>query len=350
MALERAWSRAAALRQPYCLLVEEPGIRALPPLLAPYYRQSWIVERRILYKDGEESRSQWIFRDDAEVSRVVAVFNTAVIPPAEIPPAESAEGSPEGTPFILTGFIELYGASGLIESERQMFDGGEETLVEYQYRQIPAGTQMFLIRSDTRRKFLDEEGNEQQQNLYTDYYRYTRNYSLRLIERIYQNSGAESAAPLRFPRRSLDSKNETGFVAPAIAYGSRFLEDVEAESPLQITYDTDERGRILGETRRGEGGDIIAELRNEWSENRLDRILYKAGGEERITEYEYNDAGDRILERNFRNGIIERIVHISGDTEVEEIYMNGELMLRSHWEGGRKIREERIRRTAPGER
>ncbi|MDR1025011.1 MAG: hypothetical protein LBL56_04735 [Treponema sp.] len=353
MALERAWSRAAALRQPYCLLIEETGTGVLPPLLTPYYRQPWIVERRTLYKDGKESRSQWIFRDNAEISRLVAVFDTSPAMPPAAPassPAVESAGDPErGAPSLPSGFIEFYGANGLIESERQMFDTGEEMLVEYQYRQIPSGTQMFLIRADTRRKLLDGEGNEQQEDLYTDYYRYTRNYSLRTIERIYhQNGDTESAedAPkmaLRFPRRSLDSQNEKFFVAPAIAYGSQFLEDVEAETPRQVVYNTDDRGRILGETRRGEEGDVIAELRNEWSENRLDRIVYSAGGDERITEYEYNDAGDRILERNFRNGILERLVRISGNTEEEELYMNGELVLRTYWEGGRKIREERIR-------
>jgi antitoxin component YwqK of YwqJK toxin-antitoxin module len=354
MALERALSRTVALRQPYCLLIEEPGARVLPSVLTPYYQQSWIVERRILYKDGEESRSQWIFRDNAEITRLVAVFELS----AELsagPSAElSAELLAEGPPALPTGFIELYGANGLIESERQIFEGGEELLVDYQYRQIPLGTRMFLIRADTRKKSPDGEGNERQEDLYTDYYRYTRNYSLRAIERIYhQNDGAEPAeAPLalRFPRRSLDSKNETLFVAPAIAYGSQFLEDVEAEAPRQIIYDTDDRGRILGETRRGEEGNVIAELRNEWSENRLDRIVYSADGDERITEYEYNNAGDRILERNFRNGILERVVHVSGNTEVEELYMNGELVLRTYWEGGRRLREERIRhtRSVPG--
>jgi hypothetical protein len=436
MALERAWSRAAALRQPYCLLIEEQD-GGLPDPIAPYYREPWIVERRVLYKNGEEFRAQWIFRDGEGVSRLVAVLND---PPAaeevpEDPPGTAGEPAPgpavdtgelaaddadaddnagaeEASGKAPDGFIELYGANGLIELERELFDTGEETIVEYHYRQAPLGTREFLIRADTRRKLTDGEGNEREEDLYSDYYRYTRNYSLRAIERIFHRTAAEgsvakasdgtaanstagpsdettadsaagaitgtdngtaadsadeaaaesaampvdesgtdggpSRVTLRFPRRSLDSKDEESFVSPAIAYGSQFLEDVQAKTPDRVVYNTDERGRIMEETRWGEDGEVIAELRNEWADNRLSRVVYTDGDDERVTEYEYNDDGDRIVERNFRNGILERVVRISGDREDEEIYMNGELVLRTQWEGGRKIREERVRSRRTG--
>jgi hypothetical protein len=35
---------------------------------------------------------------------------------------------------------------------------------------------------------------------------------------------------------------------------------------------------------------------------------------------------------------------MDGSREVEELYMNGEVMLRALWEDGRKISEERVRR------
>ncbi|MDR2136256.1 MAG: hypothetical protein LBO76_06535 [Treponema sp.] len=449
MALERVPSRFAALRQPYCLLIEEPGVRALPALLAPYYREPWIVERRVLYKDGEESRAQWILRDGGGVTRLVAVLAEPGIEPESGAESDSevesgAESGPESdTAGVPNGFIELYGANGLVESERHFFGGGEETLVEYHYRNIPSGTRDILIRAETRRKLTDVEGNERQEDLYTDYYRYTRNYSLRAIERIFHQAAAETAAEsadavvaaeaaaesadavvaaeaaaesanavvaaetaaesagavvaaetgtasvaadtestvpgtaepdaepgltdaeavtaepaepvpsqppratLRFPRRSLDSKDDESFVSPSTAYGSQFLEDAQAEAPGGVVYETDERGRVLGETRQGEGGEVIGELRNEWSGNRLSRVVYTEGEDEMVTEYEYDDDGDRIAERNYRNGVLERAVRISGDREEEELYMNGELVLRSLWEGGRKISEERVRRAGP---
>ncbi|MDR2375046.1 MAG: hypothetical protein LBD96_01255 [Treponema sp.] len=395
MALERAESRFAALRRPYCLLIEEQDTRGLPASLLPYYREPWIVERRIHYKDGEESRVQWIFRDGRGTSRMVAVFGVSAGGTEEDGDAADAVDAESGA-GVPSGFIELYGANGLIELERQLFDTGEETLVEYYYRRSPSGEQEFLIRADTRRKLTDGEGNGIEEDLYTDYYRYTRNYSLRTVERVFHQgadaadaagagnagdtaaaaagagnagdttaaaaaesdteTGAESGTEglrttMRFPRRSLDSKDEELFVSPAIAYGSQFLEDAHTGSSGQLVYETDERGRILTETMRGEDGEIITELRNQWSGNRLSRIIYTSpGGEERITEYDYNDEGDRITERNFRNGILERVVHISGNIEDEEIYMDGELVLRTRWEGGRKIREERVRagRTGAG--
>ncbi|MDR3145282.1 MAG: hypothetical protein LBU21_03315, partial [Treponema sp.] len=199
IALERVSSRFAALRQPYCLLIEEVDSPVLPPPLLSYYRETWIVERRVLYKDGEESRVQWILRDGGGVSRVVAVFNAGdadaddepleetldatddadtTVTGADATGADTADTGADatgesGTKFS-SGFIELYGANGLIELERQLFDTGEETLVEYQYRQLLSGTRQLLIRADTRRTSTDGEGNEYQEDLYTDYYRYTR--------------------------------------------------------------------------------------------------------------------------------------------------------------------------------
>jgi hypothetical protein len=149
-------------------------------------------------------------------------------------------------------------------------------------------------------------------------------------------------ALVKFPRRSFDSEQEAGFVSPVPVYGSRFMETIETEGLHQIVYSTDERGRILAETRKDEEGNIIGELRNTWSGDRLSRITWSAGGEEQVTEYVYNRDGDRIEERNYRNGVLERLVHVQGDREDEELYMNGELILKTRWEGGRKVHEEQV--------
>jgi hypothetical protein len=329
MALEKALSRYAALRQPYCLSVEEKTVEELPELLAPYYREPWIAEQRTLYKDGEETRSQWIFRNPQGVSRLVAVFTQED-----------------------TGFIELYGENDLIAEEKQLSEDGEELAVSYHYRPVlprsaadPAALEL-LVRADTRRKFLDEEGNEIWEDVCADHYRYTRNLSLRAIERVYLQN-APLPARLQFPRRGLDSTLDERFVSPVLAYGTQFLEDIQADTGYRVVYTTDERGRILEETRYDSEENIIGELRNQWSGDRISRVVWNTEDEERITEYEYNADGDRIRERNLHNGVLERVVSIDGDREVEELYMNGEVMLRAYWEGGRKIREERPSRTAP---
>jgi YD repeat-containing protein len=355
MAIERAASRFAAMRSPYCLLVEEGGALDIPELLRPYYRRPWVVELRVLYKEGEELRRQWLFRDGA-LNRLTAVFtrtgeaeeggeggNTG-----EDEDAGEDEGADEKGGGGPLGFIEFYGEHGLIVTERQFLEDGE-LIIDYTYRN--AGGREVLIRADTRRRSSEEADAGEAALVCSDYYRYTRNYSLRLIERVFskppEGDGGLSAALLRFPRRSLDSEKETGFISPVPVYGSRFLEDLQAETLQRIVYTTDERGRILTERREDGEGNLVGELRNTWSGDRLSRIAWIAEGEERVTEYDYNGEGDRIEERNYRNGVLERLVRVQGDREEEELYMNGEPVLRTFWEGGRKVREEPVR---PGER
>jgi hypothetical protein len=354
MAVEKAASRLAALRSPYCLLVEEGSFRDVPDLLRPYYRAPWIVELRVLYKEGKESRRQWLFRNGT-VNRLVAVFTrTAGEGGDEEGAGEGAAaaggesagetggetgGGEAGKEAPPLGFIEIYGERGLIVRERQFLEDGEMT-IDYAYRN--AGGREVLIRADARRRPLESPEGEGEP-LYTDYYRYTRSYSLRRIERVFPEGGEKAAALVRFPRRSLDSEKETGFVSPVSVYGSRFLEDLQADSLQQISYTTDDRGRILTETWKDGEGNITGELRNTWSGGRLSRIEWSAGGERRAAEYDYNDEGDRFEERNYRSGVLERIVRIQGDREEEELYMNGEPILRALWEGGKKIREEQVR-------
>jgi len=72
-------------------------------------------------------------------------------------------------------------------------------------------------------------------------------------------------------------------------------------------------------------------------------VLWQSHSDERLVEYEYDNEGSRISERNYRNGLLERTVTFSGSREVEEIYMSGRLILRAIWEDGVRISEERIR-------
>jgi hypothetical protein len=246
--------------------------------------------------------------------------------------------------------------------ERQFLEDGE-LLINYIYRDAGergnfSGNRQVLVQAETRRISLEEDS--VQEILYTDYYRYTRNYSLRLIERIFppplgsgENLEAEAqntAVQLRFPRRSLDSEADVNAVSPVPAYGSRFLEELRTGDLHRVVYTTDARGRILTETREDEEGNILGEIRSTWSGDRLARVVQSIEGEERVIEYEYNQEGDRTLERNYRNGVMERVVHIRGNQEEEELYLNGEPILRALWEDGRKVHEEQIRSGRPGPR
>jgi hypothetical protein len=110
-----------------------------------------------------------------------------------------------------------------------------------------------------------------------------------------------------------------------------------------MVFTTDERGRILTQTMLDDGDTELWVIRNTWSGERIVSSLKIEGEDERLAEYEYNEAGDRILERNSRNEVLERLVRSEGKTEVEELYMNGKPVLRAVWEDGRKISEERVR-------
>jgi hypothetical protein len=181
----------------------------------------------------------------------------------------------------------------------------------------------------------------------TDVYRYTRYRSLRTIERLYHAAGNE---PLRipFPLINPGFSREVTFVNPGIAYSSEFLQDVIVSAGGRVVYTTDSRGRVLTEQRLDDEENVTAEIRNTWSADRLVSVLYMAGDDERLTEYEYDGDGGRTLEKNYNQGVLERVVRSDKERDVEELFMNGELILRAVWEDGRKISEERVRPSREG--
>jgi hypothetical protein len=61
-----------------------------------------------------------------------------------------------------------------------------------------------------------------------------------------------------------------------------------------------------------------------------------------VSEYEYDSNSNVILERNFRNGVLERVVRTEGNREIEELYLNNFIVLRAVYEDGRKISETRV--------
>ncbi|GHV75027.1 hypothetical protein AGMMS49940_23290 [Spirochaetia bacterium] len=306
MALEPAFSRLA-LRGKYALSVGSASVKDLPERLQKYYDPSYRIELRCLYEDALISRRQWSFRDGTDLARLVAVFEDDS-----------------------SGFIELYNADKLIAESHQIAADGSDYSTRYEYNRG------FLIRAETR---LEEEP------VWTDYYRYTRSYSLRSVERRYLNAPLENqeAAFFRSPPLIIGLGAANEFVKPGSVFSSGFFEDVIINSGDRILYNTDDRGRILSEVRRDEDDNVLGEMINTWSGDRLASVLWKSDEGERLIEYEYNGEGDRIFERNFRDGVLERTVRQAGEREVEELYMNGVVMLRTIWEEGRKVSEERVR-------
>lgn len=203
-----------------------------------------------------------------------------------------------------------------------------------------------------------EEEKPASEAVITDTYRYNRSKSLRAIAR---KRPAEDALPegaeslsvrFTFPYLGPNIWNREQFITPVTAHTSNFMQDIfmGTDSGAQVSYAVDERGKLLTETRRDAEGVIQGELRNTWAGDRLESIEWQSGGDERRTEYEYDIAGDRILERNYNRGVLERIVRREDEQEIEELYMNGEVILRAVWENGRKISEERLRSSHPARR
>jgi hypothetical protein len=221
--------------------------------------------------------------------------------------------------------------------------------------------------------------------LWTDRYRYTRSYALRAIEREYHQrpqplvggadmaggagmtggaAGAGSAAEmgavvregaaslaaaaqekasrLTFPRYSPERTREEDRIQLGIAPATTFFDDVISKPAAKVTFTTDEKRRIIGETRRDENDVIIGQFTNVWERDRIAQITWTSGDEERRVDFSYNAKGDRILERNYRNGELERLVRIEGEREIEELYLKNETALRAIWHNGKKISEERI--------
>jgi hypothetical protein len=167
---------------------------------------------------------------------------------------------------------------------------------------------------------------------------------LRAIERVY-HSGFSGASQRRIPFPSISpiSPKEPEFENPGVAHSSEFLDEVIIPPGGRSIYSTDTRGRVLSEKRMDENGGLLGELVNTWVGDRLISVSWKSGDEEWLIEYEYDERGNRILERNFNRGVLERVVRSDENREVEELFMDGRLVLRATWEGGRKISEERIR-------
>ena len=346
MALERLPSRLMALRNRYGLSIAPASPRDLPSMLRSYYDSSWEIELRILYEEGKESRRQWIFLDENRRGRMNASGASGLFEP---PSPSSSTGESGAAGAAPTGFIELYDGEGFITEEHRFAEDGKEYISLYTYK----GS--VLVRAENRERSPPEEteGAEKAvrsrgpvKTISSDFYRYSRSGSLRAVDRIYHEavSAEERLVRIGLPRLGMGVPPlEDRFVEPdSASQNSEFFSDLSTEENTQVTYITDERGRVLREEWKDEEGNVYGVFHNTWTEDRLSSIVWKSGEDERRTEYEYNSQGDRIVERNIKNGILERLVRLVDGREIEEIFVNGGLALRAIWEGGRKISEERI--------
>jgi len=379
MTLEEVSSRLTALRNTYALVIDYVAPNELEPRLLPFYHSDYTIEIRILYEQREESRKQWLFRDEAGVIRLNAVFiqrsddvsdevsigmsdnvsddvsdDIAGLEESDIKneliedelienELSEADAIPEPDPSVAglnretalsAGFIEVFNEQSRIIEDHWLFSDDSEYLITYSYNENT------LIRAETKEKSPIGE----LRAMYVDDYRYNRSNSLRHVERVYHGELKLDPVRLVFPGRVLDAATDKSFFADKLPYGSDYMGSFLVGEDFRILYDTDSRGRILTQTLVNNKDETVWVIKNTWSGDRIVTMVKTEGEDEKITEYEYNDAMDRVVQRDLHNGVLERVVYIEGEKETEELYLDGILALRAYWEDGKKISEERIRR------
>ena len=354
MALEYIPSRLVALRNEYCLSIERVHPSELPVLLFPYLNEPYRVEKRTLYEKREESRRQWIFRDAKGLARLVSSGSTAFWDGTTDGDNDDEEKS--------SGFIEFRNSEGLIYRELRfeenssewefLFFYDEDVLLraETWFKEAPGGTTEENAVDADSADSADSTDSMQEPppaaaepffiQVSTDYYLYSRIGALRSINRLL-HEGA-NLSRITFPRIGAGFSSGDDMMAYGIAHNSRFLSDIHGRDSVKISYNLDSRGRILGEVWKNDDEEVLGEFINSWSGDRLVSILWKSPDEERLVEYEYDGEGNRILERNFNRGVLERRVTSRGDLDTEEIYFDGNLILRAVWDKGVRIFEERF--------
>jgi len=330
MVLQKISSRIVALHSAWALSVERASRSALPSILKPFDNPLYTLEQRFLYERGALKRRQWIFRDAGNITRVNASL------PVNLAAAGKVE---EGE---IPPFVEVFSVDrSLVETHQYLTSGVYTT--KYSYRNG------LLVKADT---LLDKE------LLWSDTFRYTRSNLLRKVERVFYKAGIALEAvqgrnnlPPTVPETpaNLDLRQAPpvpGFINPGSPYDSsimtEILQSIYSVNAARIVYDTDSQGRVITETRYNINDEVIAEIANEWSGDRIGVIRWSAGQDQGRIVFRYSGK-DRVGEEDYRNGELERTVNMKGNEEIEEIYMNGKPILRAIWQNGRKISEERLR-------
>ena len=321
MALEEMPSQLTALRNEYALSVGFTQKSSLPDNIIPYYEDGYFIEVRVLYENSEVKRTQWIYRDIRGLTRMNAVFSK----PSQTNEKEQNEG-----------FIETYDRNSFLIMEYNFLKDGKSNRIDYNYKDG------LLI---SCKAFLQEYDEEELKEDYEDFFRYNRSSFLRVVERVFlqERQILLAGEPLRvsFPKSIKDAALPDNLASEKLNSYPEFFGDVFVEKNDKIVYITDERSRIISQTFYDEEGSIIWVIHNTWQNDRIVSTSKTEGSKVSLAEFEYNSAGDRILEKNYTNGVLERLVRTEGKREIEELYLNDVVVLQAVWEDGRKISETR---------
>jgi YD repeat-containing protein len=364
MTLEFIPSRLAAIRNEYSLSIRSALYREIPELILPHFNNAFRIELRTLYQEGNAIRHQWIFRDARGMTRVTAAGRGSLFAERNSRPLPEEEDDEDKS----SGIIELRNSQGDVIREFQYNEDLSEWDFRYFYRdgvliraeiwfkEAPAPAVSAEPEDYEDIDALEQTNETQSPRVvsppapavepvftlrFTDLYRYTRSGSLRAVDRRL-HAGALEILRIGFPRLGPGVSLGEDLITHGGAYTAEHFVGVQSSEGVIISYSFDTRGRIQGEVWRGDDGEVLGELVNTWTGDRLHTVSWVTDGDERFIEFEYDDDGNRIAERNFRNGVLERSVITQNGMEVEELYIDGRLVLRAFWEDGVKISEERI--------
>ena len=319
MALEETFSKTTAFRYEYALSIETPDINEMPNQLFAFIEDGFYPELRTLFKNGEKTRRQWLLNDKNGITRLNAVL--------------SDELNNEN------GFIEIFSENSFLITEYRFFENGKSARINYTFNDnILISCAYFINENDSLNSGYVME--------YTDLYRYNRLSTLRAIERIFHSDiliTYEDTLKIDFPRNIMEAAGDSGFISERINLYPPFFGDVYTENNFRIIYETDDRGRVLSQTYLDDNDEVIWVIQNVWLDNRIVSSKKTEGGTVLLAEYEYNQNGEKLIERNYKNGLLERLVRAEGNVDIEELFFNNVLVLRAVWEDGRKISETRIR-------
>jgi len=322
MALELLHSKFVALRGEYALAVSDAYREELPLYLLTYYNDDYQIEVRMLYKKGEQTRTQWIFRDINGRTRL----NSVLMDPQEIDEDSLEKDN-------IKGFIEIFNNKSFLTSEYRFLEDGGINKTDYEFNENTLISSSFSVWED----------DEIYKKLYADFYRYNRSASLRAIERhFYTDSEDSEILRLTFPRNLMEASMDGIFSSERLNLYPEYFGNIFIEIGSRMIFDIDDRGRVLRQVLYDDEENIIWTIRNVWLNNRIVSTSKIEGDNTLLAEFQYNSDGDRVLERNLNNGELERVVRSDGKTDIEELYMNNVVVLQAIWEDGKKIQERRM--------
>jgi len=344
LAVEEMYSRYAALRNEFALAIDIAHHDEIPEYILSFYKDGLIPEIRILFKNSEIYRTQWILKDIDGRTRVNAVFLDEEESEQSTENSEQINESGEKEDDFLEivdlyfkeGFVEVYDEKSFLISEYRFFKSGNRNKIEYEYNK-----NLIIIST-----VMDWQGESKDYHTaYKDFFYYNRSLSLRTIERIFYKEMQidDDTLKIIFPRRIMDALNDPFIEEQKLNIYPEFFGEIIVYAENKIVYENDDRGRTLKQTLYNDKKEVVWVIVNIWSNDRIVSAIKTEGDNIFIAEYEYDSKGERILERNLRNGNLERIVHTNNKTDIEELYFNNILVLRAVWEDGRKISETRIR-------